>query len=99
MHLAMTHHTPIVPIGVVGCEETMPSLTNISPLAKALGLPYFPLAFPLPLPARVILNFGKPILFEDDVHREEEIAERVDKVKSAIRGLIEEGLAARESIY
>ncbi|MGH8541659.1 MAG: lysophospholipid acyltransferase family protein, partial [Stenotrophobium sp.] len=24
MHLAMTHKTPIIPCGVVGCEETMP---------------------------------------------------------------------------
>lgn len=29
MHLAMTHRAPIVPVGIVGCEETMPALAKI----------------------------------------------------------------------
>ncbi|MFK8013969.1 MAG: lysophospholipid acyltransferase family protein [Gammaproteobacteria bacterium] len=99
LHLAMNHRTPIVPIGVVGCEETMPSLTNIKPLAKALGLPYFPLALPVPLPARVTLNFGEPMFFDNDVHSEEAVTERVDQVKARIRLLLEEGLATRESVF
>src|SRR3546814_6220486 len=59
MHMAMQTGATIVPVGVVGCEETMPSLANLSPLAKLLGLPYVPLAPLLPLPARVYLNFGE----------------------------------------
>ena len=39
MHLAMQHNTPIIPVGVIGCEETMPAIYNIKPLAKALGIP------------------------------------------------------------
>jgi 1-acyl-sn-glycerol-3-phosphate acyltransferase len=99
MHLAMNHNTPIVPIGVVGCEETMPSLTNIKPLARALGLPYFPLAFPLPLPARVILNFGEPMHFDNDVHDEAAVTERTEQVKARITELLEQGLAARTSVF
>ncbi|MEM7082522.1 MAG: lysophospholipid acyltransferase family protein [Pseudomonadota bacterium] len=99
MHLALKHNTPILPVGVVGCEETMPSAGNIKPLAKLLGIPYFPLAFPLPLPARVTLNFGKPLTFEGSVDSEDEVVAHVETVKSHINALIEDGLNDRTSVY
>ncbi len=100
MHLAMNHRTPIIPVGVVGCEETMPALANLAPIAKLLGLPYLPLVpAPFPLPARVYLNFGEPMVFEGDVENEDQIGERVEQVKSAIRGLVDKGLAERTKIY
>ena len=34
---------PIVPIAVVGAEESMPILSKVPALAKALGMPYFPI--------------------------------------------------------
>jgi 1-acyl-sn-glycerol-3-phosphate acyltransferase len=99
MHMALTQKVPIIPVGVVGCEETMPSLLNLWPVAKLLGIPYFPLGPLLPLPARVYLNFGAPMLFEGCVTREEEVQKRVDQVKDAIRGLVAAGLAQRSRIF
>jgi 1-acyl-sn-glycerol-3-phosphate acyltransferase len=99
MHLAMENNTPIVPLGIVGCEETMPSLANIKPLARALGMPYFPLALPLPLPARVFLNFGAPLYYDNDVKSERDVEWRVEEVKDAIRDLIDMGIAQRKSIF
>ncbi|WP_423822627.1 lysophospholipid acyltransferase family protein [Salinisphaera sp. SPP-AMP-43] len=99
MHLAMEHNTPIVPVGVVGCEETMPSLVNIRPLARMLGMPYFPLSPLVPLPARVILNFGKPMAYANDVRSERDVEWRVEEVKDAIRDLIDIGIAQRKSIF
>ena len=99
MHLALQHNVPIVPVGVVGCEETMPSLFNISPLARLLGVPYVPIAPPLPLPARVILNFGEPMRFECPVQSEDEVLARVDMVKKAIGGLIRKGLKERKKVF
>lgn len=99
MHLAMQHKTPIVPVGVVGCEETMPAIANLAPVAKLLGLPYLPVAPLLPLPARVHLHFGEPMYFKGNVDNEEEVTERVEQVKQAIRGLIEQGLAARTQVF
>jgi 1-acyl-sn-glycerol-3-phosphate acyltransferase len=101
MHLAMTHRSPIVPVGVVGCEETMPSLANIAPLARLLGLPYVPVTTPVPLPARVSLYFGEPMRFDGDGGDtgEDEVIARVEKVKEAIRALIDRGLAERSSIF
>ena len=99
MHLAITHATPIVPVGVVGCEETMPSLANIAPLARLLGLPYVPVTTPIPLPARVSLHFGAPMHFDGRASDEEEVGQRVERVKDAIRALLERGLAERASTW
>ncbi len=99
MHLAITHKVPIVPVGVVGCEETMPSLYNLRPVARMLGIPYFPIGPLLPLPARVYLNFGKPLHFGDCVTREAEVEARVGEVKQAIRDLVATGLAQRKSVF
>ncbi|MFT4046620.1 MAG: lysophospholipid acyltransferase family protein [Solimonas sp.] len=99
MHLAMQTGAPIVPVGVVGCEETMPSLANIAPLAKLLGLPYVPLSPPLPLPARVYLNFGEAICFDRAAYSEEDVTARVELIKDRIRELIDRGLNERTSVF
>ncbi len=61
---------PIVPCAIVGAEEIYPLLANIKPLARALGLPYFPVTptFPvlgplgaIPLPSKWLIEFGEPI--------------------------------------
>lgn len=100
VHLALQHDTPIVPVGVVGCEETMPAIANIAPLARLLGIPYAPVAPPLPLPARVYLNFGKPIHFRTRGEvSETQVIDRVEQVKTRIRELIATGLAQRTQIF
>lgn len=99
MHLALTHKTPIIPVGIVGCEETMPAVANIAPLAKMLGVPYVPIAPPFPLPARVHLNFGKPMHFQCNMESEDEVTALVEQVKTEIRRLIALGLEQRKEIY
>lgn len=99
MHLAMKYKATVVPVGVVGCEETIPAIANIKPLAKALGIPYAPVAMPVILPAKVHLNFGPPMYFNDQDITEEQINERVDQVKAEINRLIDKGLKEREGIF
>ena len=99
MHIAMTTKTPIIPVGVVGCEETMPSLADIKPLAKLLGIPYAPVTIPIPLPAKVSLSFGKPMMFEGDIDNEDSVTEKVEQVKTEIRRLIDGGLLRRKGIF
>lgn len=95
VHLAMEHKTPIVPVGIVGAEETMPSLGNIKPLARLLNVPYFPFAPLVPLPAKMVLHFGEPLYFDNNVSDANEVERRVETVKDSIRDLIEAGLAKR----
>jgi 1-acyl-sn-glycerol-3-phosphate acyltransferase len=67
---AIRAEVPLIPCAVVGAEETYPMIGNAKPLARLLGLPYFPLTplFPwfgmlgmVPLPSRWIIEFGKPV--------------------------------------
>ena len=43
VEIAMRAGVPVVPIAVIGAEESMPMLTKSPWLARALGLPYAPL--------------------------------------------------------
>jgi 1-acyl-sn-glycerol-3-phosphate acyltransferase len=105
MRLALQTRTPIVPVAVIGTEETYPSVYNFEILAKAIGAPYFPVTpfFPLlgplgliPLPSKVTIRFGKPLDFEGDANEEEEkIREKVQRVKESLQSEINEGLKAR----
>lgn len=99
MHLAMKYKAPIVPVGVVGCEETIPAIANIKPLAKALGVPYAPVALPVVLPAKVHLNIGDPMYFDDLEIPEEKVTDRVEQVKAEISKLIDKGLSERKRLF
>ena len=96
VHLAMNNNAPIIPVGIVGMEETIRSYADLKPLAKLLGMPVLPLVVPFIFPSKVFIYFGKPIYFNNDVHKESDIKERVDIVKAAIDDLLKQGLARRE---
>ena len=67
---ALRTGAPIIPVSIVGAEETYPMIGNARTLARLLGLPYLPITptFPLlglgglvPLPSKWIIEFGEPI--------------------------------------
>ncbi|GAA2329576.1 lysophospholipid acyltransferase family protein [Saccharopolyspora halophila] len=67
---ALRTGAPIVPCAIVGAEEIYPKLADIKPVARLLGLPYFPVTplFPhfgplgaVPLPSKWYIEFGEPI--------------------------------------
>lgn len=99
MHLAMKYKAAVVPVGVVGCEESIPAIANIKPLAKVLGLPYVPVALPVVLPSKVHLNFGPPMYFTGTDTSEARIEEQTEEVKAEINRLIAKGLQERESVF
>ena len=99
IRIAIQTKSPIIPVGVVGCEETMPSLGSVDFLAKMLAVPYIPIAPPVPLPARVYLNFGKPMHFDGDPDDEPKMKEMVEEVKKEINKLIQYGLSQRGKRY
>ncbi|WP_438870731.1 lysophospholipid acyltransferase family protein [Paractinoplanes ovalisporus] len=67
---ALRTGTPIVPVAIVGAEEIYPILADVKPLARLLGVPYFPVTptFPwlgplglVPLPSKWLIQFCPPI--------------------------------------
>lgn len=82
VQIAMRAGVPIIPIAVVGAEESMPILFKSAPLAKALGIPYFPItanmiAFAglgplgglLHLPAKIRIRVLDPVHFDVEPDR------------------------------
>ncbi|HEU5027501.1 MAG TPA: lysophospholipid acyltransferase family protein [Spirillospora sp.] len=71
---ALRAGVPIVPAAIVGAEEIYPKIGDLRPLARLLGLPYFPVTptFPLlgpaglvPLPSKWMIQFGEPMTLEE----------------------------------
>lgn len=110
--LALRTGAPIVPVAVVGSEETYPVLADASPLAQMLRLPFFPLTplFPwlgplglLPLPTKWSIVFGAPLdtsaygpASADDPRAQAELAEQL---RSRLQALLDELLAERRSVF
>jgi 1-acyl-sn-glycerol-3-phosphate acyltransferase len=73
---AMRARAPIVPVCVVGAEESAPIFAHITPLQKLTGLLYFPITPTFPwfgmlgmlgyLPAKFKVRFLEPIHFDDE---------------------------------
>ncbi len=109
VRLALQTGSPIVPVGIVGAEESIISIGNFKPLAKLLKAPYFPIPalFPLlgplsflPLPTRFHVSFGEPIRLEGPFDDEDDVIDdKVDVVKRAVRELIDRGRAERKTIF
>jgi 1-acyl-sn-glycerol-3-phosphate acyltransferase len=103
MRLAMKTRAPIIPFGFIGGEEICPSLVDLKPLARILGMPYLPLTptlLPLPLPAKCSIYFGEPMTFEGTGREEDaEIQVKVEAVRDAVGALISEGLSRRKGIF
>jgi 1-acyl-sn-glycerol-3-phosphate acyltransferase len=98
---------PVVPVAVIGAEETYPILANLEPLAKLLGLPFFPLTplFPwfgllglVPLPVKWTIIFDTPLALPEHV-AEEDIprlaAGMAAQARDRIQGLVDTNVAAR----
>ncbi len=109
MRLALQTNAPVVPVGIVGAEESIISIADLKPVAKMLGMPYLPvpallpllgpLAF-LPLPTKFHIYIGEPLVFEGPFDDEDEvIQEKVDVVQAAVAELIREGREARTSWF
>ncbi len=106
MRLALETKSPIVPIAVIGAEEQYPSLGNLDKLARALGMPAFPLipqvllGVPLPLPTRYRIYFGEPMSFEGDADDDDaEIEAQVAAVRSTVQNMVLRGLGERKHVF
>lgn len=99
MHMALQTNTPIIPVGIVGCEETLINFGNIDFLQKITGFPAAPALLPFVLPSKVIINFGEPLNFSGENLREYQVEEMVFEVKRKIANLVDKGLQQRKGIF
>jgi 1-acyl-sn-glycerol-3-phosphate acyltransferase len=113
VEIAMRAGVPIVPIAVVGAEESMPILWKSETLAKILGLPYAPLTANMlafgPLgalvyfPSKFRLRVLDPVHFDVAPNLERYskslIMEKAESIRSTLQESIFEMLGERKSVW
>jgi len=102
VEIAMRAGVPIIPIAVVGAEESMPILFKVPSVAKVFGLPYFPITANMALgplgaalhfPAKFKLRVLDPITFDDvEPDQPRYSRSRIMDESEAIRQQIQEAL-------
>jgi 1-acyl-sn-glycerol-3-phosphate acyltransferase len=113
VEIAMRAGVPVVPIAVVGSEETMPVLFRVPRLPRLLGLPYIPVTLNMlllgpigivvPFPAKFRLRVLDPVHFdvEPDCERysKSRVMEEAEKVRTALQENVYEMLRDRRSVW
>jgi len=109
MRMALEFGVPILPVGIVGSEESSPGLYDSKLLARLVGAPGFPITptFPwlgplgfVPLPVKFRIHFGSLMRFAGAHDAEDaEIEPKVEAVKQAIARLIADGLKERSGWF
>jgi 1-acyl-sn-glycerol-3-phosphate acyltransferase len=99
MRLALKTHSPIVPFAVLGGGEAFPTVANAYRLGRALGVPYLPVVaygIPLPLPAKIEIEYSAPMRFAGTGNEDDEVVfGLVDEVKSAIANMLSRAVKRR----
>jgi 1-acyl-sn-glycerol-3-phosphate acyltransferase len=102
VEIAMRAGVPVIPIAVVGSEEAMPVLFRLPTLAKALGVPYFPitanlltmgpLGIVMPFPAKMKLQVLDPVTFDVPPDQERYSKSRIMEESEGIRTRLQEAV-------
>jgi 1-acyl-sn-glycerol-3-phosphate acyltransferase len=112
VRLAIESGAPLVPVAVVGAEETHPVLFKLRLPTRAFGLPFVPVTptFPwlgplglLPLPSKWSIRFGEAISLahlEPEAASDDLLVSRLtSELRERIQALVEQGLAERPSVW
>jgi 1-acyl-sn-glycerol-3-phosphate acyltransferase len=106
---ALRSKAAIVPVAIIGAEESYPVIANFDRVAKLLGLPYLPITplFPLlgplgliPLPTKWSILIGEPLnTGSGDPEDQPLVTKLSNDLRSSVEALISRGLAERESVF
>ncbi|MBV9946320.1 MAG: acyl-phosphate glycerol 3-phosphate acyltransferase, partial [Myxococcales bacterium] len=112
VRLALRTQTPIVPVAIVGAEETNPMLARLETVAKPLGVPYVPITptFPLlgplgllPAPTKWKIFFGPRVALDahgpEASHDEILVGRLAEQVRAEIQGMLDRAVAERRSVW
>ena len=112
VRVALETGVPLVPVGIVGAEESHPMLFKWTTAARTVGLPFvpvtptFPLLGPLgavPLPTKWVIRIGAPIPLDHlapDAGSDELLVSRLtEELRSRVQSLGDVALAERRSVW
>jgi 1-acyl-sn-glycerol-3-phosphate acyltransferase len=109
---AVRAQVPIIPVSIVGSEEIYPLVSSAPMLARALGVPYFPITplFPwlgllglVPLPSKWVIEFGEAVTTDELPPGAAEdpmvVFDVTDQVRETIQHTLYECLTQRRSAF
>jgi 1-acyl-sn-glycerol-3-phosphate acyltransferase len=112
--MAMRAGVPIVPIAVVGAEESMPTVAKVPALARLLGVPYVPItANHLALgpvlgtvayfPAKFKLRVLDPVTFqvppEQERYSKSRVMDEAESIRLKLQDNLYDMLRTRRSVW
>ena len=109
--MALATQSPVIPISVVGAEETYLALAQSQTMSRLTRWPYFPISptFPwlgllglAPLPTKWAIDFGQPIAMDSygpgDADNLVLVSQITDQVRNIIQDMVQRRLAQRRSV-
>ena len=112
VRMALRAQAPIIPVSVVGAEETYISLHKSETIAKLIGFPFFPITptWPLlgllgfiPLPTKWYIDFGEPIPMDQygpaAANNLVVVSQLTDQVRNVVQQMIYDRLGQRRSVF
>jgi 1-acyl-sn-glycerol-3-phosphate acyltransferase len=110
--LSLRTGAPVLPVAIVGSEETNPMVARVEYLTKVFGIPYLPVTptFPLlgplgllPAPTKWKMYFGEPIDFQnygaESAEDEVLVGRLAERVRGEIQSMLDRALAERRSVW
>ena len=97
--LSLRTGKPILPVAIMGAEETLPLLGKLP--GGALGVPYLPVTGPLPLPAKWRIRIGEPLAVPAGARETDSsvVESMVEATRSTIEHMLRELLGARGGVF
>jgi 1-acyl-sn-glycerol-3-phosphate acyltransferase len=113
VEIAMKAGVPVIPIAVVGAEESMPILFRIGGIAKALKLPYFPvtanallmgpIGYMTYFPVKFKLRVLDPITFDVEPGQERysrsKVMDEAEGIRAKLQDALHDMLRERRSVW
>ncbi|HEX2691033.1 MAG TPA: lysophospholipid acyltransferase family protein [Kofleriaceae bacterium] len=100
--LAIRYRAPVVPVAILGAEESWPLLAKLR-TTHVFGSPYLPIpASPIPLPTHYHIRYGMPhVLGQDaaDAANPDLVASAARKVRDALERLIDDARRERRGVF
>jgi 1-acyl-sn-glycerol-3-phosphate acyltransferase len=110
--MALNTQAPIIPVSIVGAEETYISIYKSQTISRLTGLPFFPISlrFPwlgllslIPFPTKWFIDFGTPIetkAYEPDSAQNLVLVSQLsDQVRNIVQEMINSRLSQRRSVF
>lgn len=112
VRMALKTGAPMIPVSVVGAEETYISLVKVPAIARLIKFPFFPISptFPwlgllgfVPMPTKWYIDFGEPIPVDGygpgAANNLMLVSQLTDQVRNIVQQMIYKRLAERKSIF